>query len=514
MANNRHPFFHLKFLKSKLEMSYTYLTPEEAASFIQNGQQIAFSGFTPAGATKAIPVAIAAKAEKEHAEGRPFKVSVLTGASSGDLCEGVLARAKAISYRAPYQTNNDIRAAANANELSYTDLHLSMMPQYMNYGFMGKIDWAIVEAADVNDKGEILLTTSVGISPTGLKLADKILIELNAHQSKEIYGVHDIYETANPPFRREIPIYAAGDRIGSPVVKVDPKKIVGIVKTDMPDQVAPFKPSDPITQKIGQNVADFLAAEMKAGRIPSQFLPIQSGVGNIANAVLGALGENPDIPQFCMYSEVLQDSVIDLIKQGHIKCASATSLTCTAEKIDEVYKDIKFFRDKLVLRPQEISNSPEVARRIGIISMNTAIEVDLSGNVNSSHIMGKNIMNGIGGSGDFTRAAYLSIYTCPSVAKGGMISAIVPQVSHCDHTEHSVNIIVTEKGVADLRGKSPLERARIIIENCAGDDYKELLNDYLKTVPIGHTPQTLSRAFAFHEAFVAHKDMRLAKFGE
>ena len=175
MANNRHPFFHLKFLKSKLEMSYTYLTPEEAASFIQNGQQIAFSGFTPAGATKAIPVAIAAKAEKEHAEGRPFKVSVLTGASSGDLCEGVLARAKAISYRAPYQTNNDIRAAANANELSYTDLHLSMMPQYMNYGFMGKIDWAIVEAADVNDKGEILLTTSVGISPTGLKLADKIL---------------------------------------------------------------------------------------------------------------------------------------------------------------------------------------------------------------------------------------------------------------------------------------------------------------------------------------------------
>ncbi len=364
-------------------MSYNYITADEAASFIQNGQQIAFSGFTPAGATKVIPSAIAAKAEKEHAEGREFRIAVVTGASSGDLCEGVLARAHAIAYRAPYQTNPDIRKGANSNEIRYTDLHLSMTPQYMNYGFMGKFDWAIVEAADINEKGEILLTTSVGISPTGLKLADKILIELNAHQSKELYGIHDIYETANPPFRREIPIYAAGDRIGSPVVKVDPKKIVGIVRTDMPDQVSPFKPSDPITQKIGQNVADFLAVEMKAGRIPQQFLPIQSGVGNIANAVLGALGENPDIPQFCMYSEVLQDSVIDLIEHGHIKCASATSLTCTAARIGEVYQNIKFFKDKLVLRPQEISNSPEVARRIGIISMNTAIEVDLSGNVNS-----------------------------------------------------------------------------------------------------------------------------------
>lgn len=493
-------------------MSYQYLTAEEAASLIQNGQQIAFSGFTPAGATKVIPSAIAAKAEKEHAEGREFKISVVTGASSGDLCEGVLARAKAMAYRAPYQTNPDVRAGANAGEIRYTDLHLSMTPQYMNYGFMGKFDWVIVEAADVSDNGEILLTTSVGIAPTGLKLADKILIELNAHQSKNLYGIHDIYETANPPFRREIPIYAAGDRIGSPVVKVDPKKIVGIVKTDMPDQVAPFKPSDPITHKIGQNVADFLAAELKAGRIPAQFLPIQSGVGNIANAVLGALGENPDIPQFCMYSEVLQDSVIELIENGHIKCASATSLTCTAAKIDEVYQNMNFFRDKLVLRPQEISNSPEVARRIGIISMNTAIEVDLSGNVNSSHIMGKNIMNGIGGSGDFTRAAYLSIYTCPSVAKGGLISAIVPNVSHCDHTEHSVNIIVTENGVADLRGKTPMERAHILIENCAHEDYKPLLREFLKSVPCGHTPQTLSKAYAFHEAFLRDKDMRKATF--
>ncbi len=491
-------------------MKYKIMSADEAASLIQNGQQIAFSGFTPAGATKEIPGAIARRAEAEHAAGRPFKINVVTGASTGDSCDGVLARAGAINYRAPYQSNADLRGGANKNEIKFTDLHLSMTPQYMNYGFMGKFDWAIVEAADVSDNGEILLTTSVGISPTGLKLADKILIELNEYHSKELRGFHDIYETSNPPNRREIPIYSAGDRIGSEVVKVDPQKIAGIVMTNKPDEVKPFKPSDPITEKIGQNVADFLEAEMKAGRIPSTFLPIQSGVGNIANAVLGALGNNPDIPAFSMYSEVLQDSVIDLIEHGRINCASATSLTVTPGKIQEIYSNPKFFRERLVLRPQEISNSPEVARRIGVISINTAIEVDLSGNVNSSHIMGKNLMNGIGGSGDFTRAAYISIYTCPSVAKGGMISAIVPNVSHCDHTEHSVNVVITEYGVADLRCKTPYERAEILIEKCANPEYKDLLRKFLKEGVMGHTPQTLARAYAFHEAFLSQGDMRKA----
>ena len=493
-------------------MSYNQISAEEAASFIQNGQLLCLSGFTPAGATKAIPGAIARKAEAEHTAGREFKVQIVTGASTGDSCDGVLARAKAVSRRAPYQSNKDLRAAANANEVAYNDMHLSLAPQFLNYGFMGKVDWAIVEAADVSDSGEILLSTSVGIAPTALKLADKIIVELNEYHSKELLGFHDIYETANPPHRREIPIYNAGDRIGAKTVKVDPKKIVGIVKTNHCDEVGAFKESDPITKKIGENVANFLASEMKAGRIPPEFLPIQSGVGNIANAVLGAMGANPDIPQFSMYSEVLQDSVIDLISAGKIKYASATSLTVTPGKIQEVYGNPKFFREHVILRPQEISNNPEVARRIGVVSINTAIEFDLSGNVNSSHIMGKNIMNGIGGSGDFTRAAYCSIYTAPSVAKGGCISAIVPNVSHTDHSEHSVNVVITEYGVADLRFKSPLERAKLIIDNCVHPDYRDLLNQFLAKNPIGHTPQTLAKAYAMHEAFINEGDMRKAVF--
>lgn len=493
-------------------MSFKTLTKEEAASLINNGETIAFSAFTPAGAAKAVSGAIAEKAKAEHAAGRGFKINVITGASGGHALDGTLAEADAIKFRAPYQSNAPMRGKINTNAMDFVDMHLSMVPQYLNYGFMGKIDWAIIEAADVSDEGEILLTASVGISPTVLKLADKVIIELNRHHPKSIRGIHDIYETLNPPNRREIPIYSCSDRIGSETVKVDPKKIVCIVETDFEDGVAGFKEADEATTKVGQNVANFLAAEMKAGRIPASFLPIQSGVGNIANAVLAALGENPEIPPFCMYSEVLQDSVIDMLKAGKMSFASATSLTVTNEKLMEIYEDIEFFKTKIALRPQEISNNPEVARRLGVISVNTAIEVDLFGNVNSSHIMGKNIMNGIGGSGDFTRNAYLSIFTTPSLAKGGAISAIVPLVSHMDHSEHSVNIIVTEHGVADLRNKTPLQRAELIIENCAAPEYRDLLRSYLASVPTGHTPQTLSKAYAMHEAFVNEGDMRKAHF--
>lgn len=122
------------------------------------------------------------------------------------------------------------------------------------------------------------------------------------------------------------------------------------------------------------------------------------------------------------------------------------------------------------------------------------------------------MMNGLGGSGDFTRNAYISIYTCPSVAKGGKISAIVPMVSHVDHSEHSVKVLITEQGIADLRGKSPRERAKAIIDNCVHPDYKDALREYLAKTPTGQTPIDLYRCFDMHKAFMETGDMRNAKF--
>lgn len=488
-------------------MGFRFITAEEAAALIHDGDTIGLSGFTPAGTPKAVTAALARRAESLHAAGQPFKVGIITGASTGDSCDGAMSRADAISFRTPYTTNADFRKAVNAGRINYSDIHLSQVAQRLRSGFFGHLNTAIIEACDIDGQGRVYLTAGVGISPTIAAMADRVIIELNAAHSKNIMGLHDIYELERPPYRRPLMISRPSDRIGVPYVQIDPQKIAGIVEVNLPDEARGFQASDPVTDRIGQNVADFLARDLKRGIIPSTFLPLQSGVGNIANAVLGALGRDPHVPAFEMYTEVIQDSVINLAKEGRIKFGSTCSLSVTNECLQEIYDNMDFFRDKLVLRPSEISNCPEIVRRVGVISMNTAIEADIYGNVNSTHICGTKMMNGIGGSGDFTRSAYISIFSCPSTAKGGAISSIVPMVSHTDHNEHSVNVLITEQGIADLRGKGPTERAKTIIENCAHPDYKNLLWDYLKIAEKGQTSHCLRAAYGMHDTFLREGDM-------
>ena len=493
-------------------MSLKFITAEEAATYVKHDDNVGFSGFTPAGCPKVIPEAIARRAEQEHKEGRPFKIGMFTGASTGDHLDGALARAEAVKFRTPYQSNKDMRTLLNAHGAEYFDMHLSELAQSLRYGFLGRVDVAIVEAVDVTEDGEIVPAEGVGILPTICRLADKILIELNRFHPKALRGIHDIYEPEDPPMRREIPVYKPSDRIGQPFVKVDPKKIVGVVETNREPDGSKFAPLDDVTLAIGRNVSDFLVGEMKAGRLPKSFLPLQSGVGNVANAVLGCMGENEAIPPFTVYTEVIQDAVIKLMEQGRVTFASGCSLSVSHEALREIYARLDFFKDKLLLRPQEISNNPEVVRRLGVITINTALEADIFGNVNSTHVLGTKMMNGIGGSGDFTRSGYVSIFTTPSTAKDGKISSFVPMVSHMDHSEHSVKVIISEYGVADLRGKSPVQRAREIIERCAHPEYRPLLHAYLDRGVKGHTPQSLDACFAFHRAFIETGDMRNVKF--
>ena len=250
---------------------------------------------------------------------------------------------------------------------------------------------------------------------------------------------------------------------------------------------------------------------MKAGRLPKELLPIQSGVGNIANAVLEGLNQGP-FENLSAYTEVLQDGMLAMLRSGKLRSASATALSLSPEVMDEFLQHIDFYRERIVLRPQEISNHPEIIRRLGLIAMNAMIEADIYGNVNSTHVMGSAIMNGIGGSGDFARNAYLSIFMTPSTAKNGTISCIVPMVSHVDHTEHDVQILVTEQGLADLRGLSPTRRAEIVIAQCAHPDYRDALRDYVARAKQGatgqHTPHLLGEALSWHQRYVQTGSMR------
>ncbi len=498
-------------------MAYKRMTAAEAAALIKNGENIALSGFTPSGTAKAVTKELAKIAAKEHEEGREFQVGIFTGASTGQSTDGDMANANAIKYRAPYTTNPDFRKHVNLGEIAYNDIHLSQMAQELRYGFMGEVDWAILEVCDL-DEGEgvchAYLTSAGGISPTAARLAKHVILEHNTFHSTGAKLLHDVYELQDPPLRQPIPIVGVSDRIGKPYVEIDAKKIVGVVECNIPDEARSFKGTDPITTQIGHNVAAFLIGDMKRGIIPQSFLPLQSGVGTTANAILAALSKDKDVPDFNIFTEVLQDAVVDMMLEGRVKDASACSLTVTNDSLKKVYDNIDYFSKHLTLRPSEISNSPELIRRLGVIAINTALECDIYGNANSTHICGTKMMNGIGGSGDFERNAYISIFTCPSVAKDGLISSIVPMVSHHDHTEHDVNVIVTEQGIADLRGKSPMQRAQCIIDNCAHPDYRPLLRDYLKLGTGGHTHHCLPAAFAFHDTLSRKGDMRLTDFSE
>ncbi|OJU41849.1 MAG: acetyl-CoA hydrolase [Bacteroidales bacterium 45-6] len=494
-------------------MALKFVSADEAASLIKNGDNVGFSGFTHAGCPKVIPTAVAKIAKAEHEKGNPFKINVLTGASTGDKLDGELTRANAINFRAPYQTNNDLRKAINQGEVNYVDLHLSTLAQSIRYGLLGDINVAVIEACDVTEDGEIIPTCGVGISATVARVAKIVIVELNKWNPKEMRGLHDIIEPLDPPHRSALGVFGVRDRVGTPYIKVDPSKIY-VVETNVPNEGGSFAPVDEVTSQIGKNVANFFIKEMREGRMPKSFLPIQSGVGNIANAVLAAMGDSKEIPDFEVYTEVIQDAVIGLLESGRVTYASGCSLTVSNECIEKVYKNLDFFKERVVLRPSEYSNNPEIVRRLGVIAINTAIEADIFGNINSTHIMGTKMMNGIGGSGDFTRGSYVSIFVTPSVAKDGKISSFVPLVSHADHSEHSVKVIISEYGVADLRRKCPSERAKCIIDNCVHPDYREKLYEYLNNAPQGNTPFDMYNAFAFHKAFVETGDMHNVKWVE
>ncbi|MBX3432928.1 MAG: succinate CoA transferase [Pirellulales bacterium] len=478
---------------------YPRLTPEEAARIIRHGDLVAFSGFTPAGAAKVVPRALAEFARAEHAAGRDFKIRILTGASTGPSIDDVLAEAEAISWRAPYQSSGPLRKLINAGKVEFVDMHLSHMPQMVLFGFLGQIDVAVVEASEVTRDGRVYLTTSIGASPTFLHTASKIIIEVNSAQSVRLSDMADIVTPKPPPYRPGLDLEHPLERIGRSYVIVDPNRIVGIVDSNEADELGPMAPADATSEAIAEYVVEFLARELASGRLPADFLPLQSGVGNVANSVMEGIGRQSEIPDFVMYSEVLQSAPFELLCKGRLRGASTCALTLLPEQMETLVDQIDELSPRLVLRPQEISNNPAVVRQLGVIAMNTALEVDLYGHVNSTHVCGRRMMNGIGGSGDFARNAYLSIFLCPSIAKGGRISTIVPMCSHVDHNEHTVHVVVTEHGYADLRGLAPAERAKRLIDRCAHPAYRDYLHRYLRNSGSGHIRHDLARCFELHE---------------
>ncbi|THF47875.1 succinate CoA transferase [Flavobacterium supellecticarium] len=481
------------------------ISAHQAAAFFKDKMVVGSSGFTKAGDSKAVLPAFALRAEHED-----IGITLITGASLGHTTDADLARTNALYKRMPFQVDPVMRGKINNGEILFIDQHLSETAELLENKHLAQLDFAIIEATYIDTNGHIIPTTSVGNSATFAHLANKIIIEINTSIPFEFKGIHDIFIPTHYPNRDVINITASDDRIGSDVIRIDPDKVVGIVFTEIPDSPAQTTAPDAKTTAIANHLLAFFEKEIQSGRLTKSLMPLQAGIGKVANAVLSGLAKG-DFENLVMYSEVLQDSTFELMDTGKMTFASASSITVSESCYQHLLNNFDQYKDKIVLRPQNISNSAEVIRRLGIIGINTAIEFDIYGNVNSTHISGTKMMNGIGGSGDFARNAYLSIFVTQSASKdGNAISHVLPMVSHTDHTEHDVDILVTEQGLADLRGLAPRERAKVIIENCAHPEYREQLQDYYNRASErgGHTPHILEEAFNFHTRYLETGTMK------
>ena len=364
------------------------MSAEDAAALIHNGDNIGFSGFTGAGYPKAVPGALATRIKAAHARGDEFRIGMYTGASTAPELDGVLAETDGVAFRAPYQSDPIMRSKINAGLAEYADIHLSHSAVLMRQGFLGHLDVAVVEVTAIKADGTAIPSSSVGNNNVYLEKAEKIILEVNSWQSLELEGMHDIYYgTRLPPDRVAIPITKTDDRIGQTTFKIDFDRVVAVVECDASDRNTPFKPLDDDSRAIAGYFIDFLGAEVAAGRMPKNLLPLQSGVGNIANAVLAGLLDSP-FENMTSFTEVIQDGMVDLIDAGKIIAASATAFSLSPEAAEKMNNEAANYRKSIILRPQEISNHPENIRRLGVVGCNGLIEADIYGNVNSTHIMG------------------------------------------------------------------------------------------------------------------------------
>ncbi|CAK7265419.1 acetyl-CoA hydrolase [Sporothrix epigloea] len=506
-------------LKSRIQrasMLAKVCQPQDLLHHFPNGTYIGWSGFTGVGYPKKIPTFLADHVEKNNLQGQ-LRYSLFVGASSGAETENRWAGLDMIERRSPHQVGKSIAKGINNGSIKFFDKHLSMFPADLVYGFYTKdrpdgrrnLDVTVVEATDILADGSIVPGASVGATPELMQMADKIIIEVNT-ALPSFEGLHDITTTDVPPRRKPYLITAVEDRIGTNSIPLDPEKVVGIVESDYQDQTSPNTPADKSSFQIAGHLIEFFEHEVSQGRLPPSLLPLQSGIGNIANAVIGGLA-NAKFWHLKVWTEVIQDTFLDLFDSGHLDFATATSIRFSPDGFRRFYSNWESYKDRLLLRSQQVSNNPELIRRLGVIGMNTPVEVDLYAHANSTCVNGSRMLNGLGGSADFLRNSKYSIMHTPSTRPSKTdphgISCIVPMCTHVDQTEHDLDVIVTEQGLADVRGLSPRERARVVVKKCAHPLYQPILSDYLDHADsyclkrgMGHEPHLLYQAFNLHRA--------------
>jgi acetyl-CoA hydrolase len=348
---------------------------EETIPLFRDGMYLGFSGFA-GGNPKLVPMALADHVEKNNLQGK-LRFNIFTGASIGLDVEDRWSALQMTKTRWPYQTADETRIRINKGEFDMGDRHLSMFAQDLAYGFYtkengGKLDLAIIEASKITEDGGIILTASVGVCPEIVVLAEKIIIEINT-AVPSFEGIHDIVMPELPPNKKPFLLTKVDDRIGTTFLPCDPNKIVAIVESKKHGVGRPLLPSSENEIRIAQHILEFFQSEVRSGRLPKNLLPLQSGVGSIANAVLNELAKGP-FTNLTVWTEVLQDTILDLFDSGKLDFASGAAFALSPDGIKRFYANWQKYTKNTLLRSSQISNHAELVRRLGLIAMNTPIE--------------------------------------------------------------------------------------------------------------------------------------------
>ncbi len=466
--------------------------------FVVGSKAIAISGMTGTGYPKVVPRAMSEYVERT---GEKFDVVVYGAGTVGVDLEEYLSRI-GVRRRFPIGASAEVtRKLVNSREFEAYDMWLTEYSRWLRDDVLtrrfGGIDIAIVEATGVTEEG-LVLGTSVDASPVFIEKARGVIVELSLVKPYML-GLHDIYV---PKINEVIPVRSVLDRIGDRVVKIPKSKVVAIVPSTIDDQRGAYSPGGDIDRRVVENIVDFLSKEASEDpNLRTDYVTLQPAAGPIASLLADRIHEVGF--SLSIWGEVASVRWLKTLSEN-VKAISGSAIYTLPgdERLrEEFYENIDKFKDRVVLRPQAISNSPEIISRFYHINVQQAIEVDVYGQVNITYI-GDRFIVGVGGSGDHAKASYITIVALPSITGSGL-PRIVPLVYHVDLVDHDVDVIVTDQGWADLRGLSPLEKARAIIERCAHPSYKDMLWDYLETVvkKTGHRPVDLRKAVEFREKF-------------
>ena len=467
---------------------------EAAAAAIDPDATVLTSGFGSVGYPKAIPLALASSP-------RDLSLTLVASGKVGDEIDVELVGSGQVERRFSYQSSRVAREKTDTREIAFSDRNASSIGDEVQYGGLVDPDVAVVEAVAVGEDW-FVPSTSLGQVPAFVEAADELYVELNRHQPLELQALHDVYRPDAPPDREPIPLSDPGERIGTAHVGFDPEKLAGVVETEIPDSTYTFRDPTDDDLAIAANLGSFLREELERSPVFDEAVHLQFGVGSLGNALMGELQAldfgDRDVVYF---GELIQDGLFDMLDAGGLEAASATSLALTDEGQERLFEDVERYAEDVVLRPADVSNHPGLIDQFGVIGVNSAIEFDLYGNVNSTHVRGERMINGVGGSADFNRNSLITVCALPSTLNDGGVSRVVPQTFHVDHTEHDIDVFVTEQGVADVRGLSPVERAELIIERCAHPEFAPELRSYLDDVCERdyHIPQDVERAAEWFE---------------